>query len=142
MAYTHPGGSKPASAKNQDTFFHVRVDEHNQLYGVLDGHGSEYGTLVAEVAARAMETILTEQFNRLRTDAEGLFHEAFELAHEAARTALLEAEESHVLEAGGVVVDQWEVRRPRGTEPGGAPMHPDGAPMHPDGAPMHPGGPI
>ena len=26
---THPGGFKPSDARNQDTFFELRIDEHN-----------------------------------------------------------------------------------------------------------------
>jgi serine/threonine protein phosphatase PrpC len=110
VAYTHPGGSKPLDAKNQDTYFHLAIDDHNQVFGVLDGHGSENGTLVAEVASGAIKAYLAEHFNRLRTEPEAVFATAFERAHEAARQAVLESalpdENFKVVE--GVVVDEWE----------------------------------
>ena len=42
-------------AKNQDTFFTLRVDDHNAVFGVLDGHGAENGTRVAQAAAEAIK---------------------------------------------------------------------------------------
>ena len=80
---THPGGMKPSDARNQvrrtpgpspspspspspdlgpdpnqDTFFELRLDEHNAAWGVFDGHGSQNGTLVAEVACATVEQVL------------------------------------------------------------------------------------
>jgi serine/threonine protein phosphatase PrpC len=107
VAYTHPGGSKPLDAKNQDTYFHLAIDDHNQVFGVLDGHGSENGTLVAEVASGAIKAYLAEHFNRLRTEPEAVFITAFERAHEAARQAVRKVDPAFKM-IKGVVVDEWE----------------------------------
>ena len=85
FGYTHPGGSKPLDAKNQDTFFTLTIDDHNAVFGVLDGHGGQNGTLVAQVAADAIKAYLAEHFNRLRTEPEAVFTTAFEKAHELSR---------------------------------------------------------
>ena len=106
--YTHPGGSKPLSAKNQDTWFAFKIDDHNQVWGVLDGHGSDNGTLVAEVCASVLEAYVREHFDRLRSEAEAVLHEAFERAHDAARTAVLRSDDNFKLAGDGVVVDEWE----------------------------------
>ena len=111
IGYTHPGGSKPLDAKNQDTWFALKIDEHNQVWGVLDGHGSDNGTLVADVCAAAIKGHLAEHFNRLRTEPEAVFTRAFELAHEAARKAVLEADPTIHKLYKGVVVEEYEDER-------------------------------
>ena len=109
IGYTHPGGSKPLDAKNQDTYFHLKIDEHNQVFGVLDGHGADYGTLVAEVASDAIKAYISEHFDQLRTAPEAVFDVAFEKAHEAAREAVLSQEDYFAtVGEGKVVVDAWE----------------------------------
>ena len=108
VTYTHPGGSKPANAKNQDTWFTLRVDEHNFVFGVLDGHGAENGRLVADAAAGAIKAHVAAHFESLRTEPQAVFNGAFEAAHEAARRAVLETDENLKLSASGVPVDEWE----------------------------------
>ena len=106
-AYTHPGGSKPVDAMNQDTYFHFALDEHNQVFGVMDGHGSDNGVLVAQVARDVIKEHLETHFDRLRTEPETVFDEAFELAHDEVREAVLDTDENlGVLD--GVVVEEWE----------------------------------
>ena len=105
-AYTHPGGSKDVGAKNQDTYFHLHVDDHNQVFGVLDGHGSDNGTLVAEVASDTIKAYISENFARLRTEPEVVFNTAFEKAHEASRRAVLEVDSNYKL-LEGVPIDEY-----------------------------------
>ena len=107
LAYTHPGGTKPLDATNQDTSFCVVIDEHNALFGVLDGHGAENGELVARVAAGAIEAYVLAHFGRLRTEPAAVFRAAFEAAHDACRRALLDAD-SGLVEIDGVPVEEWE----------------------------------
>ena len=89
VGYTHPGGSKPLDAVNQDTWFHLCIDDHNAVWGVFDGHGGENGALVAQVAADTVKAHLAAHFVKLRTEPEAVCIAAFELAHEAARRAVL-----------------------------------------------------
>ena len=113
FAYTHPGGSKPLGAKNQDTYFHLEIDAYNHVFGVLDGHGGENGTLVAEVASDAIKDYLADNFNKLRTSPEETFTIAFQKGHEAARQAVFDASQNRA-EGGefkliqGLVVEEWE----------------------------------
>ena len=107
LAYSHPGGSKPLDAKNQDTWFVLTVDDYNAVFGVLDGHGADNGTLVAQVAAEAIKAHMAEHFGQLRTEPEAVFTAAFEKAHEAARQAVLHTDDCLQL-VGGVPVDEWE----------------------------------
>ena len=94
VAYTHPGGSKPPTATNQDVYFAYKLDECNQVFGVLDGHGGDNGAFVASVAARTIERFIARNFDRLRTEPEGVLTDAFELAHATVRTELLAAQAS------------------------------------------------
>lgn len=107
IAFSHPGGCKPVDAKNQDTYFTAEFDAHNWLFGVLDGHGSENGTLAAEVASAVIKEYCVEHFSDLRTDATAVFNAAFERAHEAVRVALLEAD-PELVDEQGVPCEQWE----------------------------------
>ncbi len=100
-------GPTALPAPAQDTWFHHRVDDHNAIFGVLDGHGGENGTLVAEVAAEAIKAHLVEHFNALRTSPEAVCIDAFGKAHEAARRAVLAAH-PHLREVDGVLIDEWE----------------------------------
>ena len=107
VEYTHPGGSKPLDAKNQDTYFTLKIDAHNAAWGVLDGHGGDNGTLVARVAANTIRDYLKLHFYRLRTEPEAVFKSAFEKAHEASRQAVLSSDPNLQL-MQGVPVDSWE----------------------------------
>lgn len=106
FAYTHPGGSKPLHATNQDVHFHLEIDRYNQVFGVLDGHGRDNGALVANVAAQAIKGFLADRFDELRVDAEETLAGAFEVAHEACREAVLGAAKRYKA-VRGVVVDEW-----------------------------------
>lgn len=105
-AYTHPGGSKDVGATNQDTWFHLKIDDYNAVFGVFDGHGSENGSLVAQVSADAIKAHLAENFSMLRAEPETVFSVAFERAHEAARTAVMETNHEFKL-INGVPVDEY-----------------------------------
>ena len=107
IGYSHPGGSKPPGAKNQDTYFVLEIDEYNAVFGVLDGHGSENGTLVAQTASDTIQAHLAEHFNALRTQPDATFAAAFRAAHDAARQALLRLDDSFTL-VDGVVIEEWE----------------------------------
>ena len=107
VGYTHPGGSKPLDAKNQDTWFHLCIDDHNAVWGVFDGHGGENGTLVAQVAADTVKAHLAAHFGKLRTEPEAVCIAAFELAHEAARRAVL-AHNTALKVSDNVPIDEWE----------------------------------
>ncbi|KAL1514567.1 hypothetical protein AB1Y20_003661 [Prymnesium parvum] len=91
VGYSHPGGSKPVDAVNQDTWFVHELDEHNMLFAVFDGHGPENGAMVAQVAAQTVRDYVVSHFNALRSEPESVFTEAFELAHKAALDAVLQA---------------------------------------------------
>lgn len=107
FGFSHPGGSKPVGAKNQDTLFHLKIDEHNHAFGVFDGHGSDNGTLAAQTASDTIETYLATHFDQLRVDPEATFTAAFKAAHEAVRNAILRVDEGFRL-VDGVVVEEWE----------------------------------
>ena len=111
FGYTHPGGTKPLDAKNQDTYFSFHVDANNACFGVLDGHGSDNGTLIAQVCSDVIEQYVRDNFNRLRTEPEAVFNVAFEKAHEASRKALLATDENLKLVGDPpekVPVDEWD----------------------------------
>ena len=55
----------------------------NAAWGVFDGHGSQNGTLVAEVASATIEHVLRAHWARLRSEPEHLMTDAFGQAHRA-----------------------------------------------------------
>ncbi|KAL3904673.1 MAG: hypothetical protein SGPRY_011200 [Prymnesium sp.] len=109
LGYTHPGGSKPADATNQDTWFVHEIDQHNMLFAVFDGHGPENGMLVAQVAAKTVQEYVVARFSQLSSTPETVFSTAFELAHNAVLDAVLQARltNSDLKLVDGVPVDMW-----------------------------------
>ena len=89
--YTHRGGDGTGPKENQDTFFALRLDEDNQVWGVLDGHGHDNGRIAAETARDSFKAFFGERANfaRLRADADATMTDAFARANRAVREAIL-----------------------------------------------------
>ena len=91
----------------QDTFFQLRLDEYNAAWGVFDGHGSENGTLVAEVACASIEKFLKASFHRLRSEPEEAMTEAFGQAHQAVIAALQKERPEYEMSEDGYLFEEW-----------------------------------
>lgn len=69
----------------------MRLDEDNQVWGVLDGHGHDNGRIAAETARDSFKAFFGERANfaRLRADADATMTDAFARANRAVREAIL-----------------------------------------------------
>jgi len=105
-AYSHPGGTKPLDAKNQDTYFVLQLDEYNIAWGVFDGHGGDNGTQVAHVASLCVRDFLAANWARLRPEPETAFKEAFQLAQVRIKEDLM-ATQPELIERDGVLYGKY-----------------------------------
>ena len=90
-AMTHIGGAEVAQVQkqNQDAAFVARVDAQTIVFGVLDGHGSDNGQLVAQVGASTLRQYFLQKATELTTEkAPAAMKAAFKVAHKHMRRAL------------------------------------------------------
>ena len=90
-AMTHIGGAEVAQVQkqNQDAAFVARVDAQTIVFGVLDGHGSDNGQLVAQVGASTLRQYFIQKATDLTTEkAPAAMKAAFKVAHKHMRRAL------------------------------------------------------
>ena len=114
---THVGGSGDNPAKRQqDAYFMAVLGAEARVWGILDGHGPDNGTLAAETAAKAFTTWFEGHAAELTESPQKAMATAFEDAHNAIRTAIVrkykdkgmplrETQEGFLVEADGQPVD-------------------------------------
>lgn len=72
--------------ENQDnSFIHIDVEREICIIGVLDGHGSEFGTLAALSAKKAILNLLTTSGDMIVENPAEVLTECFKQAHKAIR---------------------------------------------------------
>mmetsp|Transcript_69798 Transcript_69798/g.115924 ORF Transcript_69798/g.115924 Transcript_69798/m.115924 type:complete len:698 (+) Transcript_69798:40-2133(+) len=81
--YTHRGGSGNGPKENQDAYFIMKIDDNNFAFGVLDGHGGDYGRVASQAATAAMKTFLRDNFTRVRAKPTEVMTECFQVGHDA-----------------------------------------------------------